>query len=299
MFSNTKRAVTLTLLASAANLAFAAPAPVSDLNSDSTNTSVASATSSSAPETDVQRLERLLQNRNRVQLQMQQQIDQMSQEIAELRGQLERNSYDMQQMLERQRELFIELDRVRNEIKTVGTPTQATAVEEGGEQGVFSSNVDEQTAYQNAVDLILKKRDYAGAIAAFKQFQKDFPDSNFAPNSHYWLGQLYFAQKQDKEAAKSFAAVVSYKDSNKRADALVKLGDIAARNNNPEQAKKYYQQAIDEHPAAPLPKWQNRNCKIRSESSLFFCFSPVGNNACGFCILHNLKVTIRGLKEVA
>ncbi|HDY8071674.1 TPA: tol-pal system protein YbgF [Vibrio vulnificus] len=254
MFSNTKRAVTLTLLASAANLVFAAPAPVSDLNSDSTNTSVASATSSSVPETDVQRLERLLQNRNRVQLQMQQQIDQMSQEIAELRGQLERNSYDMQQMLERQRELFIELDRVRNEIKTVGTPTQATAVEEGGEQGVFSSNVDEQTAYQNAVDLILKKRDYAGAIAAFKQFQKDFPDSNFAPNSHYWLGQLYFAQKQDKEAAKSFAAVVSYKDSNKRADALVKLGDIAARNNNPEQAKKYYQQAIDEHPGSASAK---------------------------------------------
>ncbi|HAS6348393.1 tol-pal system protein YbgF [Vibrio sp. IRLE0018] len=254
MFSNTKRAVTLTLLASAANLAFAAPAPVSDLNSNSTNTSVATATSSSVPETEVQRLERLLQNRNRMQLQMQQQIDQMSQEIAELRGQLERNNYDMKQMLERQRELFIELDRVRSEIKTVGVPAQTVDLEGGGEQGVFSANVDEQTAYQNAVDLILKKRDYAGAIAAFKQFQKDFPESNFAPNSHYWLGQLYFAQKQDKEATESFAGVVSYKDSNKRADALVKLGDIAARNNNLEQAKKYYQQAIDEHPESASAK---------------------------------------------
>ena len=44
----------------------------------------------------------------------------MSLEISELRGQLERNSYDMQQMLERQRQLFIELDRVRNEVKTSG-----------------------------------------------------------------------------------------------------------------------------------------------------------------------------------
>ena len=35
LFSNTKRAVALTLLASAASFAFAAPAPVSDLNSTS------------------------------------------------------------------------------------------------------------------------------------------------------------------------------------------------------------------------------------------------------------------------
>lgn len=117
-------------------------------------------------------------------------------------------------------------------------------------EGTFSSNVDEQTAYQNAVDLILKKRDYSGAIPAFQQFQKDYPDSNFAPNAHYWLGQLYFAKKQDKEAAQSFIAVLTYSESNKRADALVKLGDIAKRNNNSAQANKYYQQVIDEYPTS-------------------------------------------------
>jgi tol-pal system protein YbgF len=127
-------------------------------------------------------------------------------------------------------------------------------VDSDADKGVYSTNVDEQTAYQNAVDMILKKRDYAGAIAAFIQFQKDFPDSSYAANASYWLGQLYFAQKQDKEAAKSFAAVVTYRDSNKRADALVKLGDIAARNNNQAEAKKFYQQAIDEHPGSASAK---------------------------------------------
>ncbi|NOH95234.1 tol-pal system protein YbgF [Vibrio sp. 99-70-13A1] len=254
MFSNTKRAVMLTLLASAANLVFAAPAPVSEINN-----STATSTTSSSPatsESDIQRLERLLQNRNRVQLQMQQQIDEMSLEISELRGQLERNSYDMQQMLERQRQLFIELDRVRNEVKTSGNAVVSVdnAAEPGDSTGTFSTDVDEQTAYQNAVDMILKQRDYTGAIAAFQQFQKDFPDSTFTPNSHYWLGQLYFAKKQDKEAVKSFAAVVAYSDSNKRADALVKLGDISARNNNQEQAKKYYQQVVAEYPNSASAK---------------------------------------------
>ncbi|EOD9420181.1 tol-pal system protein YbgF [Vibrio campbellii] len=244
MFSNTKRAVTLTLLASAANFAFAAPAPVSDLNSTS------SVSTRSSSESDIERLERLLQNRNRVQLQMQEQIDQMSQEISDLRGQLERNSYEMQQMLKRQRELFVELDRVRGEMKAAPVK-EAKPAETGGK---YSSNADEQTAYQNAVDLILKKRDYTGAIAAFQQFQKDYPDSTYSANSHYWLGQLYFAKKQDKEAVKSFVAVVSYKDSNKRADALVKLGDIAERNKNDAQAKKYYQQVVDEYPGSASAK---------------------------------------------
>ncbi|MDH5912857.1 tol-pal system protein YbgF [Vibrio splendidus] len=256
MFSNTKRVILLSLLASAANTTFAAPAPVSDLNSTATNSSSSSRAASASNESDIERLERLLQNRNLVQLQMQQQIDDMALEISELRGELERNSYDMKQMLERQRELFIELDRVRGEVKAAGTATVAVAASEGSKDasGTFSTDVDEQTAYQNAVDMILKQRDYTGAIAAFQKFQKDFPDSTFTPNSHYWLGQLYFAKKQDKEAVKSFADVVSYKDSNKRADALVKLGDIAARNNNAAQAKKYYQQVVTEYPNSASAK---------------------------------------------
>ncbi|NLS11272.1 tol-pal system protein YbgF [Vibrio sp. SM6] len=255
MFSNITRIATAMLLASAASPVFAAPAPVSDLSEAALPVSTAVASvASSVPESDVQRLERLLQNRNRVQLQMQQQIDQMSLEISELRGELERNSYEMKQMLERQRELFVELDRVRGEVKSAAS-TPAASVSEPSEQastetGTFSSNVDEQQAYQNAVDLILKKRDYTGAITAFKQFQTNFPDSTYSANAHYWLGQLYFAKKQDKDAVSSFAAVVAYPESNKRADALLKLGDIAARNNNAAQAQKYYQQVVAEYPGS-------------------------------------------------
>ncbi|KJY83180.1 tol-pal system protein [Vibrio galatheae] len=250
MFSNLKRVVTLTLLASAASSVLAAPAPVSDLSGSNAATPSSSVRTN---ETDVQRLERLLENRNRVQLQMQQQLDEMALEISDLRGQLEKSNYDMQQMLQRQRELFIELDKVRSQASVPAVAVTADNTDDIP-AGTFSSNADEQTAYQNAVDLILKKRDYTGAIAALQQFQKDYPDSTFAPNTHYWLGQLYFAKKQDKEAVKSFAAVIAYEDSNKRADALVKLGDIALRNNNAEQAKKYYQQVVDEYPSSASAK---------------------------------------------
>ncbi|NVJ54741.1 MAG: tol-pal system protein YbgF [Vibrionaceae bacterium] len=255
MFSNLKRVITLTLLASAASTVLAAPAPVSDLS----GSNVASARTN---ESEVQRLERLLQNRNRVQLQLQQQVDNMALEISDLRGQLEQNNYEMQQMLQRQRELFIELDKLRSQKAAApAVETPAPKQDKGAAAGKYTTNADEQTAYQNAVDLILKKRDYTGAIAAFQKFQSDYPDSTFSANSHYWLGQLYFAKKQDKDAVKSFAAVVSYKDSNKRADALVKLGDIATRNNNATQAKKYYQQVLDEYPNSASAKLASERLK--------------------------------------
>ena len=164
MFSNFKRAVSLTLLASVAGGVLAAPAPVSDINSTSANVS-----KTNTSETEIQRLERLLTNRSRMQVQMQQQMDNMSAEIRELRGIVERNQYDMKQMLERQRELFIELDRVRGEIKTtvqqgVVTDVESAPVETSAPAGggTYTVNADEETAYKSAVDLILKKKDYAG-----------------------------------------------------------------------------------------------------------------------------------------
>ncbi|MDP5255031.1 MULTISPECIES: tol-pal system protein YbgF [unclassified Vibrio] len=245
MSSNFKRAISLVLLASAASPVLAAPAPVSDLNGTVNYTSSASTT---ANETDVERLERLLKSKNILQARMQQQIDQMSQDISTLRGQMEKQNYDMQQMVERQRDLYVELDKLRSEVKNRSTASVSSGDADSVANGTYSASPDEQKAYQDAVDLILKERDYDGAINAFNAFQSDYPNSSFSPNAHYWLGQLYYAKKQDTDAAKSFAAVLKFEQSNKRPDALVKLGDIAARNNRSDQANKYYQQAVDQYP---------------------------------------------------
>lgn len=244
MFSNLQRVVMLTLLASAANSVFAAPAPVSDLSRNSTSSSAVGAESSQS------RLERLIESRNQMQLQMQQQLDQMTVELQNLRGVVERNSYDIEQTIQRQRELFIEVDNIRNQVKTSASTAAAAPTPTAEVEGTFSENVDEQAAYQSAVDLILKKRDYSGAIDAFNQFRKQYPDSSFTPNAHYWLGQLYFAKKQFNDAQASFSAVVSFGQSNKRADALVKLGDIEKQNKNMAAATAYYQQVINEYPSS-------------------------------------------------
>ncbi|MFV0575083.1 MAG: tol-pal system protein YbgF [Vibrio sp.] len=251
MNSNLKRIITLTLLVSAAS-------------------SVLAATS----ETAEQRLQRLLDNSNRIQANLQQQVDSQKADISDLRGTLERNTYEMKQMTERQRQLYIELDNLRNEVAELKKSGGAAAATTGAAASsapkastasttasvspkVAEAPADEAEAYKAAVDLVLKDKNYDGAITALKDFQTKYPNSAYSANSHYWLGQLYFAKKQDVDSAKSFAAVASYKDTPKRPDALVKLGDIAKRNNNPTAAKKYYEQVVSEYPnssAAQLAK---------------------------------------------
>lgn len=53
--------------------------------------------------------------------------------------------------------------------------------------------------------------------------------------------------------------MLGFEKSNKRADALVKLGDIAKRGNKADEAKKYYEQVISEYPGSSSAKVAQSN----------------------------------------
>ncbi|MGF1679773.1 tol-pal system protein YbgF [Photobacterium minamisatsumaniensis] len=246
MNSNTMRSIALTLLVGAATHAVAAPAPVTELSG------------SSAQGGSLERLERMIEARNQVQLGMQRQLDQLSTEMDELRGIVERNSHDLSQMLERQRELYRDVDALSRQPQA---KSAATPAEESKSSETYSSNLSENEAYESAVNLILKEKDYTGAITAFKGFLTTYPESAYKPNAHYWLGQLFFTQSQLPEAEEQFKAVASFSDSNKRADALLKLGIIAERSKKIEEAKKYYQEVISSYPDSTSSRQAANNLK--------------------------------------
>ncbi|MGR5077642.1 tol-pal system protein YbgF [Photobacterium swingsii] len=233
MNSNKMRVAALALLVGAATQVVAAPAPVTELNS------------SSAQGNSLERLERMLEARNQIQIDMQRQLEQLASEMDELRGVVERNSYDLSQMLERQRELYREVDALSRQPQKATTDT---ADSQPKSTETYTSNVSENADYEKAVNLILKEKDYDGAVKAFEGFLVAYPQSAYKPNAHYWLGQLYFTKNQLKQAGEQFKAVADYSDSNKRADALLKLGVIAERSKNVEEAKKMYQEVVKTYP---------------------------------------------------
>jgi tol-pal system protein YbgF len=244
----------LSVPAIAVNAIAAEPAPVTDVTNLTTNlTTNIKATPLSLSER-VAILERKLEARNR----MQTQVNDIQQELNELRGITELHTHKLSQILARQRELYQELDRrVSEALKPTNqaTSTIATMNSLGAVQQNYSNDLTENQAYDQAVNMVLKDKRYEQAIPAFRQFNQQYPQSSYAANAHYWLGQLLFNKNELVEAKKEFTIVVEQFDqSTKRSDAMLKLAMVEQKQNNTNKATSWYQQLISSYPNSSAAK---------------------------------------------
>lgn len=215
-----------------------AQAPVSKLGSGSI-------------EERLNQLERVMDARNAAQMALLEQMNSLQNEVAELRGRTEEHAYQLEQILQRQREIYQELDRRLSATPVVTTTTQQSGGQAGNGGMTMSTDLNENDAYDRAIKLVLEEKRYDAAIPAFRDFLERFPESSYAANAHYWLGQLLFADGKLDDAKKEFTIVVdNYPDSNKRGDCLLKLGRIAQQQQQPQAARSYFQRVIDSYPSS-------------------------------------------------
>jgi tol-pal system protein YbgF len=230
------------------------PAPVTDINLNRSATDNYSANANAATQTAptgsleqrLAMLERIVEARANGQIRMQQQLQMLLDEVSELRGVTETHAYKLEEILQRQRDLYQEIDRRVSAVQQSGANTDyATTPEPAVNDASYSSNLSENQAYDKAVNMVLKERRYDAAIPEFESFIQTYPNSTYAANAHFWLGQLLFNKNELAKAKTQFERVVAtYPDSSKVADALLKLGQIAERENNKAAALKYYQQLV-------------------------------------------------------
>jgi len=233
------------VMTASTSLVLAAQAPVIDVNS-------VPLLSQSADSLTVQltNIEQKLDSRNRAQVNIQRQLDDLETQVNELRGVTELHTHQLSQVLERQRELYQELDRrVSEALKPAANIPSVIAVDSSALTKSYSDDLTENEAYDKALNLVLKDKRYEQAIPAFQNFNKTYPHSTYAPNSHYWLGQLLFNKGELAQAEQEFSMVVQqFTDSSKRPDALLKLAMVAQQQNDTTKATKLYQQLLSEYP---------------------------------------------------
>ena len=233
------------VLTASTSVVLAAQAPVIDVSSTSvTNQSPGSLTE------QLTNVERKLDSRNRAQVNIQRQLDDLQTQVNELRGVTELHTHQLSQVLERQRELYQELDRrVSEALKPTPQVPSAIAADSSPVSKDYSDDLTENEAYDKALNLVLKDKRYEQAIPEFRSFNKAYPQSTYAPNSHYWLGQLLFNKGELTEAEQEFTVVVQrFKDSSKRPDALLKLAMVAQQQKNANKAIQLYRQLLSEYP---------------------------------------------------
>ncbi|HGM6756082.1 cell division protein CpoB [Serratia marcescens] len=256
MNSNFRRhLLSLSLLVGvAAPWAATAQAPISNVGSGSVEDRVTS-------------LERISNAQGQLLNQLQQQLSDNQRDIDSLRGQIQESQYQLNQVVERQKQIYQQMDSLSQ-----GGAQSASAVAgaAGGAAAGASSDAggsapaaaaatpsggDENSDYNAAVSLALEKKQYDQAISAFQSFVKQYPKSTYQPNANYWLGQLFYNKGKKDDAAYYFAVVVkNYAKSPKAPDAMYKVGIIMQEKGQADKAKAVFQQVIKQYPTSAAAK---------------------------------------------
>ena len=222
---------------------WAAPAPVSE-----------AANSTQTIEQRLAQLESMMKTRNLLQVELQQQLELLQDEVSQVRGVTEEQSYKLEKVLQRQRELYQEIENRVSKVYDQTNANPVTDVSVSNTQAI-SSDLSENEAYDRAVALIMKDKRYDAAIPELQKFLTTFPDSVYTPNAHYRLGQLFSIKNDDTQAKVHFQDVVdNFPNSNKRPDALLKLGTIFQKENNFEKSKALLNTLIKEYPSTTAAK---------------------------------------------
>lgn len=264
----------ITALSLVAVAVLADPAPVADLSRSSNKSYAAQSSSrSGSVEERLSALERVVEARAAAQLQMQQQLQTLLDEVSELSGKTEMHSYKLEEILQQQRDIYQEIDRRMGGQGGAATQVQSSAnvpaqtpanVPAGNPAAVVAADqvatadvaaapaavtMTEAQAYEQAINYVIKDNNYAAAIPAFESFIRDYPNSDYTSNSHYWLGQLYYQKNELGKAKNHFERVVTqYPNTTRVPDALLKLGMVAEKQNESAAAKKYYNQLVKSFP---------------------------------------------------
>lgn len=219
-----------------------------------------SSVGSGSVEDRVIQLERISNAHSQLLTQLQQQLSDNQADIDSLRGQIQESQYQLNQVVERQKQILLQIDSLSSGGATAPTANgeqsgaatgAATAAPDAGAatSGAPVQSGDANTDYNAAIALVQDKSRQDDAIAAFQNFIKKYPDSTYQPNANYWLGQLNYNKGKKDDAAFYFASVVkNYPKSPKAADAMFKVGVIMQDKGDTAKAKAVYQQVISKYP---------------------------------------------------
>lgn len=174
------------------------------------------------------------------------QLQQLQQEVMDLRGQVETQSHEIRRLEQRRKEDYQNLDkRLRAGGGSVaapaaaGTATATAAVSASTKSAATSAPppADERNAYQAAFQL-LKNQQLKEAETAFKGFIKKYPEGKYTANAYYWLGELYLTADDLDNARTTFELLVErYPEFRKTPDSSFKLAKIYHQQGDDAKAK--------------------------------------------------------------
>ena len=167
-------------------------------------------------------------------------LDALRQEIARLRGDKENLNLELQRQLdERKEQTRVLEERLRK--------FEPRSVKVDGE--AFLAEPAEIAAYEEAL-ATFRAGDFKTAATAFAEFQRRFPRSGYTNISLFWLGNAQYANRDNKEAIRSFLALLARAPDHVRApEAMLSVANSQIELKEVRPARKTLEELIAKYPS--------------------------------------------------
>lgn len=193
---------------------------------------------------------------------MQNQIEALKQDVANLKGDLEVAQHNLDATQTRQKDLYTDTDTRLRRIESVPAPTPANAAPANpSAQPVAQPAVEEKDvtalADANALSQSAKHKD---AFVAFDRFLKEYPTSKLAPEALYGMAYSQFGLKNYKSAIATQQKVLDlHPESAIVPEAMFNMANSQIQLGQVNNAKKTLRSLIEKHPDATVtPSAQKR-----------------------------------------
>ncbi|MFU2325185.1 tol-pal system protein YbgF [Pseudomonas sp. NFX98] len=207
------------------------------------------------------------------------QLQSMQDQISRQQGVIEELQNDVARMKQESLERYQDLDRrIGTGVAPAATPENssgggdlnAPAAAAGASAGAAAAQAPaagsepadpakEKLYYDAAFDLI-KAKDFDKASQAFAAFLRKYPNSQYAGNAQYWLGEVNLAKGDLQGAGQAFAKVSQlYPKHAKVPDSLYKLADVERRLGHTDRVKGILQQVVSQYPGTSAAQLAQRD----------------------------------------
>ncbi len=190
---------------------------------------------------------------------MQSQIENLKQQVANLKGELEVATHNIDSTQQRQKDLYTDTDTRLRKIESGVAPVVPTATDSTGNSTAPAAVEKDVKAFADAEDLSRSSK-HKEAFNAFDAFLKEYPNSKLVPDALYGMGYSQFALKNYKSSIATQQKVVDlHGDSAKAPDALYSIANSQIQLGQVSNAKKTLRDLVSKYPNAEVtPNAQKR-----------------------------------------
>lgn len=199
------------------------------------------------------------------QIELANQIQNLREENARLRGQVETLTYELESARKRQQDFYVDLDgRLRKvEPRVVGSADAKSAATATPEESKNTAPENSKKPVNNipVSDPAAENREYEAALnlfrankfkesaAAFDAFAKAHPDSGMTPSAHYWQGNAYYSLQDCRRSIDAHRQLVSKWPTHAKApDALLNIGVCQQKLGDSKAARGTFETVLAKYP---------------------------------------------------